>query len=207
MDTTRTTGRLPWPTRGELDGAAAAVYDAIVGSRASSPPGRGPADGDGRLLGPFNAMLVSPAVGHALQGLGAAIRYRTSLPDRVRELAILTVAAYRDSDFEWYAHEPLARTAGVSEPELAALRSGGPGGDGGLGPADLLVRQCVESLLAQRDLSDRDFDELKNLVGVTGIVELVTLVGYYDLLAMSMRTFRVGLPDGAADEIGASTVS
>src|SRR5215471_1586181 len=69
-------------------------------------------DADGVLTGPFNAMLASPRVGTAVQRLGAALRYQTDLPDRIRELVILVVAAQLGSEFEWHAHESLARHHG-----------------------------------------------------------------------------------------------
>ncbi len=204
MTARTTTGRLPWPTRDELDEDASAVYDAIVASRGGSGAGgSGPVGADGRLLGPFNAMLFNPVVGDALQALGAAIRYRSSLADRVRELAILTVAAHRHSAFEWHAHEPLAIAAGLDRAKLEHVRDA----DGnGLEGADALVHRCVRTLLTDRDLGDDDVTGLQELLGVTGVVELVTLVGYYDLLALSMRTFRVELPETAGTDRGVPPV-
>src|SRR5699024_6916436 len=111
-----------------------------------------------------------------------------------RELAILTVAAHRRSAFEWHAHTEPARAAGLDEATRAAVRAGA--GDA-LSGADRLVWRAVSSLLAERDLDEGTVAELDDLAGVAGLVELVTLVGYYDLLAMSMRTFRVESPDGA----------
>lgn len=159
-------------------------------------------DEAGRLTGPFNAMLVNPAVGDALQQLGAAIRYRTALPARVREVAILVVAAYRRSDFEWHAHAPLAREAGLNDEDLAAIRRcQDPGGPATPEPPvlasdDYLVRRVVQALLVQRDLDDTLFALVTGKFGVACVVELITLVGYYDLLALSMRACRVELPVG-----------
>ena len=102
-----------------------ALYGAITGG----PRARGPqhfaltAD-DGSLRGPFDVMLRSPAVGTAQQELGAAIRYRTGLTDRMRELAILLVAAHWDSAFERDSHEAIARAIGFTEEELGAIRVG-----------------------------------------------------------------------------------
>src|SRR5260370_27770521 len=94
----------------------------------SGPRGQGPravllSTGAGGLAGPFNAMLYAPAVGHALQELGAAIRFRTNLPPRIREMAILVVAQAWDSEYERSSHEPIGREAGLTEPEIAALRA------------------------------------------------------------------------------------
>jgi alkylhydroperoxidase family enzyme len=150
-------------------------------------------DGEGRLLGPFNAMLANPAVGDALQQLGAVIRYGASLPGRVRELAILVVAAHRQSTFEWYAHQEPARDAGLPEGTVAGIRAGGRGliGD------DALVNRAVLGLLTDREWDDETFAAVRDLLGIAGAVELVALVGYYDLLDLTMSTFRAGIPEGA----------
>ena len=95
-------GRLEWPRPDELTPDSRAVYDAIAGGpRASAAKVFQMADEDGRLEGPFNAMLTAPALGMPLQELGASIRYRTSFTDRGREIAILAVAAHHACDYEW----------------------------------------------------------------------------------------------------------
>ena len=102
-----------------------ALYESIArGRRAQGPQLFRLTDEAGRLEGPFNAFLLQPAVGTALQALGAAVRYETALTDRARELAILVVAASSGSDFEWYAHEAVARSVGVSDEELLGVRAG-----------------------------------------------------------------------------------
>jgi hypothetical protein len=100
------------------------LYREILGG----PRGQGPravalSSGAGGLAGPFNAMLYAPPVGHALQELGAAIRFRTQLAPRIREMAILVVAQVWDSGYERASHEPIGREAGLTEPEIEALRS------------------------------------------------------------------------------------
>lgn len=88
--------RIPRPTPDELDAEQHRLYEAITsGSRAGGPGSAELTDEDGRLAGPFNAMLLNPPVGDALQRLGAAVRYRGRLTDRAREVAILAVAAHR----------------------------------------------------------------------------------------------------------------
>jgi 4-carboxymuconolactone decarboxylase len=104
--------RLPHYRPSELDDAQRDLYDAITGGPRAAKPRPFPlTDAEGRLNGPFNAMLAAPPLGQALQRLGAAVRYETSLSARVREMAILAVAAHWDSAFERYAHEAVGRTA------------------------------------------------------------------------------------------------
>jgi 4-carboxymuconolactone decarboxylase len=95
----------------------------------SGPRGQGPraiqlSSGAGGLAGPFNAMLYAPAVGYALQELGAVIRFRTNLPPRIREMAILVVAQAWDSAYERASHEPIGRDAGLTDAEIESLRIG-----------------------------------------------------------------------------------
>ena len=93
--------RLPRLAPEALTGDQRALYDAITsGPRAQGPQHFALAAQDGTLNGPFNALLYSPALGEALQEVGAAVRYRTGLTDRARELAILLVAARWHSAFE-----------------------------------------------------------------------------------------------------------
>src|SRR5919108_4034548 len=120
--TARLAGLLP----GELDEQQTEVYRAIAGGpRAAGPQAFALTDDEGRLRGPFNAMLLSPPVGLAVQAVGAAVRYESVLTDRVRETAILVVAAEWGSAFEREAHEAVGRRLGLTEAELDTLRAGG----------------------------------------------------------------------------------
>lgn len=189
-------GRLPVPTRDDLGDGARAVYDAIVhGPRGDGGVPPTVADAEGRLQGPFNVMVhASPAVGDAAQRLGAGIRYGSALTDRVRELAILTVAALRRCEFEWLVHAPKASATGVTDDMLEAVARGDAGF---FDYDDMLVHRAVTQLVEGRDLPQDTFEKLCTFLGVRGTVDLVTLVGYYDMLALSMRAFRVPLPGDA----------
>ncbi|GAA4227324.1 carboxymuconolactone decarboxylase family protein [Actinomadura meridiana] len=190
------TTRLPLLLPGTLSDEQRTVYEAVTGGPRAS--GRVPppvlADQYGRLLGPFNAMLYSPSVGLPLQDLGAALRFRTAFTEREREIATLVVAARLRSDYEWCAHRPLARRAGLGDDEIDALRDG-------RAPmlADVrerVVYEAARQLAAEDDLGDAVFTEAVATLGRAAVVELVTLVGYYKALALQMRVFRVGVPDG-----------
>jgi alkylhydroperoxidase family enzyme len=185
--------RLPSLRPDELSEEQRDVYEAIVGG---PRPGSvfSFVDAEGRLLGPFNAMLYSPAVGDPLQELGAALRFRTSFTKREREIATLVVAAARRSEYEWYAHERIARGAGLTDAELTALRTGA---DPVLPDArERIVHEAARALAADGDLSAPMFAEATASLGRAAVVELVTLVGYYSALALQLRVFRVGVPDG-----------
>lgn len=187
-------GRGPWLRPDELDDTRRRLYDSIAGGpRASGIQAFPLTDEEGRLHGPFNAMLYAPAVGSALQELGAAIRYGTSLSDRIREIAILTVARVRRSEFEWYAHVRVGRLAGLTEPELEALRTG-EAPPRTFSEAETVAHDAVVELLRTRDLGLDSFHITERALGTAGLQELIVLVGYYDLLALSMQVWRTPLP-------------
>lgn len=189
-------GRLPWFAPQDLDPPARALYDAIAGGpRAQGARAFPLTDEDGRLNGPFNAMLVSPEVGTALQELGAAIRYRTSLGARAREIAILEVSVLRRCSFEWYAHERVGRQAGLTGEEIAALHAARDAPS--FTAEESLVRELARTLLRERDLDDAAFARAEQALGTRVLMELIALVGYYDLLALSLSVWRTPLPAGA----------
>lgn len=172
-----------------LSGAQRDVYERITTSpRAGANRARPLTDDNGRLLGPFNAILFSPEVGGALQELGTAIRYRGTLPPRLREIAILEVARGRRCGTEWHAHAHAGRLVGISDEELAAIASGtdAPTFDHG----ERLARHIVAQLITDRDLDDRTVEDAGHQLGLATVNELVMLVGYYDLLALSLRVWR-----------------
>jgi 4-carboxymuconolactone decarboxylase len=175
-------------TPDELTPAQHELYSAITGGpRAQGPQHFALTAVDGSLRGPFDVMLRSPAVGTAQQELGAAIRYRTRLTDRTRELAILLVAAHWDSAFERESHEAVARAIGFGEEELTAIRalnvSGFTGDEGVVGRATIA--------LLQGDLPDDAWNAASTTLGIDGVFELTALVGYYATLALQLRVFRV----------------
>lgn len=188
--------RLPRFTPDELDPAQRELYAEITGGpRAAGPQRFALTDETGALNGPFNAMLAAPAVGQALQRLGAAIRYETSLGDRIRELAILAVAGRWDSAFERHSHEPHALAAGITTAQIEALR--------GFSMPELAddteraALRFVFAMLSDGDVDDVTYAEVLPIIGNQVAVELSALVGYYATLALQLRVFRVADPAGS----------
>jgi 4-carboxymuconolactone decarboxylase len=177
----------------QLDPAQMELYKSII----NGPRGVGKqhfplTDSTGALNGPFGVMLHAPLIGKALQNLGAAIRFNSSLSDRVREIAILRVAVVEESEFEWFAHEPVARAAGLADTELDFIRNGSFTSET---EAEQAAYDLVDALLHAGDVSDQSFEETALRIGLPQIYELTVLVGYYRTLAQSMRLFGIGLPD------------
>jgi 4-carboxymuconolactone decarboxylase len=184
--------RLPKLAVAELDADQRTLYDAIAGG----PRSRGPqlfalTDDAGGLEGPFNAMLLSPPLGTALQAVGSAVRYSGALSDRAREIAILVVAHAWESSFEIYAHAAVGRAAGLDDATLAALRDGA---FDQLDDDDRLVAETSVALAGRSDLTDEEFAVARDALGLPVLFELTTLVGYYATLALQLRVFRVEAP-------------
>jgi len=174
--------------REELDPEQQALYDLIVsGPRASqsgSSPFLGPA---GELIGPFGPMTIAPAIGEAVQSVGAALRYRSGLSPLVRETSILLVAVARDSGFEWLAHVGLAVQAGLELDQLDEIRAGGlPSGIEG---PDGVALRTVAELLAESRLGDEAYARATEALGDRAVAELVWLVGYYSMLALALAVY------------------
>ena len=163
------------------------------GARAKT---RAPADflnEEGSLKGPFNAFLYAPEIGDAAQRLGELLRFNGSLPGALRELAILTVAVHWRAQYEWWAHEKIARAEGLDDAAIEAVKIGqAPPGEEGL----TIVHSFVRELLIDRRVADQTYQAAQLLLGNEGVVELVILIGYYGLISASLNAFQVPLPEG-----------
>lgn len=181
------TERLPLFPPDALTGAQRELYDAITGGpRAQGPQHFALTRDDGSLRGPFNAFLLAPELGGALQGVGTAIRYGGALSPRAREIAILLVAARWDSDFEREAHEAVGSAAGLTPSDLVALRAG----DTTPFTGDEAVAATVTQQLLDGDLDDDAWGAASVALGAAIVFELTMLVGYYATLALQLRVFR-----------------
>jgi 4-carboxymuconolactone decarboxylase len=197
-------GRLEWPRPDELNPDSRAVYDAIAGGpRASAAKVFQMADEDGRLEGPFNAMLTAPALGMPLQELGASIRYRTSFTDRGREIAILAVSAHHACDYEWYAHQALGAKCGLSPDELEALKLGRSAAT--FSSSEAVIHSTACALITRRALTDAESAAAVAALGIEAVTELTILIGYYECLQLLMGAWQPPLPAGVIDPFEGST--
>jgi alkylhydroperoxidase family enzyme len=179
----------------ELDAEQRALYDRIV----ARPRLRGGTpslvDDAGHLTGPLNAMLLNPEVCAVQLELGTKVRFATRLTDRAREIAILELAALRRSAFEWIAHERVARAAGLTDAELTAIRTGEPAPT--LDPTESIVREAVRQLVRDRALDDATFAAAVATLGQGKLMDVIAIVTYYDLVALSLAVWQPPLPAGA----------
>src|SRR6266704_2172853 len=96
----------------EMNPAQKRVHDQII------------AGARGRFGGPFQLLIRAPEICEHAAKLGEHLRWGTSLPDRLSELAIITTAQFWRAQYEWYAHAPLAEKAGVPASAIEAIRRG-----------------------------------------------------------------------------------
>ena len=149
----------------------------------------------GGLRGPFNALLRSPELADRFQKVGEYIRFQSSLPARLNELAILIVARKWAAQFEWYAHEPLAKNAGLSPSIIDDIHAGKR--PARMQPDETIVYDFCTEMREQRRVSDATYTAAKKLLGEKGVVDLAALMGYYDLVSIILNLDRYPLAPGA----------
>jgi 4-carboxymuconolactone decarboxylase len=149
----------------------------------------------GYVAGPFTVLLQSPEVADRVQELGEFLRFHISLAPHLKELAILMVARLWSCQYEWYAHEPHARKAGLNPALIEDIRLGHrPQFNDGEEEA---VHDLTQALVRDHAVGDAVYGRCVEYFDEESVVELVTLIGYYALIAQTINAFEVDLPDGA----------
>lgn len=175
--------RIPLFPIDDMSEAQRRVYDAVV----SGPRGV--------VVGPLRAALHQPELADKWQQLGEFLRYRTSLPPRLSELAILVTARFWDAQLEWHAHAPAALKGGLDPVVIEAIRRAQE-------PAftkqdEAAVYRYVKELHVTHAVSDDAHARALALLGTVALVELTALVGYYTMVAMTLNAHRIPLPGDA----------
>jgi len=145
--------------------------------------------------GPFAVWLYAPEFGHLAQALGGHCRYKTVLPTRLSEFAILCTARLWRAQYEWFAHAPMAEKAGVTLKTIANLRAGR---EPKAAPKDeRAIHAFIRELYKTNRVSDGTYKRVHAFLGDTGMVELVGILGYYVLISMTLNVFRMMPPADA----------
>lgn len=169
--------RIPELDPDKLSDAQRPIYEAI----ASGPRGG--------VRGPLAVWLNRPALADSAQQLGRYCRYDSSLPPRLSELAILVTARIWDAAFEWQAHEPAARKAGLADNIIAALATDQL--PAFAQPDEAAVYHVARELNLQRAISDERYREAEQLLGRDGMIDLIGVLGYYSLVSMTLKAFDI----------------
>jgi len=149
-------------------------------------------DDEGFLTGPPSAWILSPEIGHALERFGGQMRWGIHTSGKTREAVILAVAYDARSPFELFAHEPAGRAEGFSDEDLAALRDGRVPDDSS--EETRVAHALALELIRDRRIGDDSWAHATEVLGLPVVFEIVTLVGYYQLVALTISAFEIHPP-------------
>jgi 4-carboxymuconolactone decarboxylase len=146
------------------------------------------------LTGPYSPLLRSPILGQRMFDLLHYLRWNTSLPLRLNELAILIIGRIWGSQVEWFAHEPLALKAGLRAEIVEDLRANRR--PEGMQEDEAVVYDFIHELYRTHKLSDETFARAKRILGEQQVVDLAAVAGTYVTVAMLIATAAETIPDG-----------
>jgi len=180
--------RVPYVDREALDAERQEIYDRIRRDRNADKVGL-----------QFRALLNSPKAAGYLTSMGAELRFKSALPENLKEFAIIVVAREWNSDIEWTAHAALAAKAGVSAAAIESIRTG-------KAPASLtvdeqLITRFVYQLLRDKNLTDDVFAAAGRLLGTRGVVDLVLTCSYYTAINMAQTALKPEMDPGKASTL------
>jgi 4-carboxymuconolactone decarboxylase len=181
-------GRISFPVPETMTAAQLEVYEQIV-----SGPRR-------TLVGPLRAALHNPVLADRWQRLGQVLRFETSLPKHLNELAILVTARRWNSPLEWAIHAGDADRAGLDPAITEAIRAcSQPDFNSDETAREIYNYSC--ELLQKGDVSEETYAAIIARWGEVGAVELTAVIGYYSMVAMTLNVHRVPLPESIADNL------
>lgn len=154
------------------------------------------AAGRGAATGPWAALLHAPRVGEGLAEIVEYLMSETLLPHRLKRLAALVISRAYTAQYQWYRHEPRARAAGLDGAIIDAIRKRVR--PAFRDPSEALVYDVTSEIVYGRALSDDLYGRVVDALGEAGVIELVTLVGFYVAIAVLLVAHDVETPDGAA---------
>ena len=153
----------------------------------------GPRGGAIMPRGPFAAWMHAPQFGQLAQALGGHCRYKTALPPRLSEFAILCTARQWRAQYEWFAHAPIAEREGVKRKTIDDLRAGREPKTAA--KDERAIYAFVQELYKTRRVGERTYKRVHALLGDAGTVELVGILGYYALISMTLNVFHMLPPE------------
>jgi len=177
--------RVPILEEAELTGDQRALLDSIRS---------GPRGGSTTIRGPFAVFLHAPVFGELAQKLGGHCRFKTAVPPRLSEFAVLATAKLWRAQYEWFAHVPQAERAGVKPETIRDLHKGRVPKSA---PKDeRAIYDFIQELYKGKRVSDKTFARVLAVLGQPGTIELVGILGYYVLISMILNVFRMSPPEG-----------
>ena len=184
--------RLPQVQRNNLDAIGQAAFDTYVS------PGTGYEAG---LRGPVGMWMNSPELAKAMFDIRQKVRYGSAKDQRLTELTIIVTAREIDNQYIYTAHEPAAKKAGLEQGIIDIVRFQLPLDEvtetDGLGETEKAIIQFTREVINEEKVSSDTFARTIELFGNEGVMDLTGLIGYYNFVAMTLRTFDVQRPIGS----------
>jgi len=179
--------RIPFVTADDVSASEKAALDAFVQKRGSLPE-----------AGPYALLLHMPELAQRLESLRVYIRDEASLPQKLQELVMLTLAREMDCAYIWYAHAADARKAEVRDDIVDNIREKQP--LIGLGPDEQAAVDYTRELLRNRKVSQPTFDRASASFGQRGTLTLTNLIACYTVLAYNMNAYELEVPAHAKEK-------
>jgi 4-carboxymuconolactone decarboxylase len=147
-----------------------------------------------RVSGPFAIWLRTPGLAHAANQLALALRENGKLEKRLFELIVLIVVRHWSAQYAWSAHEPNAAAAGLAPDVIAAIRERRKPD---FKQADeRLIYEAVSELLDSKELGAATYDCLLKQFGLDLTIEIISVTGFYGMVATVLKGFDVPTPTG-----------
>ena len=177
--------RVPPVIRDQLDAEQQKIHDLIVSTRQG-----------GEIRGPFAMWIRNANLASAANQFGNALRLNGKLDPKLFELTILIVARQWSAQYEWYAHAKDAAKVGLDPAIVEAIRAHRipPFADA----KQALVYEMVRELLDTKDVGDATYARAVEAFGIDLVMEIVSVTGFYTLVAMMLKAFKAPVPGGAA---------
>jgi len=179
--------RVPYVSREELDAEGQQIYDTIREDRNAAEVGR-----------QFRALLNSPKAAGFLTSLGTQLRFNSTMPDNLKELAIIMLARHWNSDLEWTGHSVMAKNAGLSDETIEKVRTYKAGE---LTGEEAVIVKFVVEMLHDKNLTDGSFNAAQKILGDRGVVELALTVGYYCAINLAQIALKPEMEPGRASTL------
>jgi len=169
--------------------------DAVMAGPTSSTGSAAVVPGASTIGSPFNVYLRSPVLADQLRRVGEHIRFKSSLPAKLNEFAILVTARQWGAQYEWFAHHRLALKAGLNPAIAEDLAQGRR--PAGMQDDEAAIYNFSQELHSTHAVSDATYKAVLERFGEQGVMDLIAVNGYYVLVSMVLNVDRTPLPGGA----------
>jgi len=178
--------RFEEPDPAKMDAETRRVYDLVLGKR-------------GKLPGPFRIWLENPAFSEIAEAFGQRVRFGSGLSKRIIELATIIACRNAKAQYAWHSHRNAAREAGIPEEVIVAIRDGKT-------PViedetEAAVYAFCHAVLEEKSVSDETFQRIDGLIGRSALIDLMGLIGFYGVVAVTLNAFNIPPAGGAAPEL------